>query len=409
MDKKIFIKNRPFDINDANDMQNWTEDGLKNTMKSIYSSGIVSGLSVTNTTNLGISINLGTAFDSNYNFINVTSNKPYMLMAANTSPRYDKVVISYSSSTTDNVDTTNIYGMGTSFIYSQNKKDSFQIQIIKGTPAASPIVPATPVGALPLAQIYIAANATSITASNITDLRSYITLNSNINRPVVVKSNTAPTDTTVLWIDTSTGINKPKIYVGSSWIVLNSEDANTLDGHDSSYFATSTHNHDTTYAKIGDAYTKTESDNKYPTKANNLSDLTDKAAARSNLGLGSAATQNTTAFAPATHNHDGVYVKGDYVLVVSSTQPANDSKIVWWDTTNNLIKRYDGTSWVILNANDAQTVSGKTPGNGAGNILLLDSSGKVPAANISSSSTSGAGIVQLVDSITSTDKTMAAK
>lgn len=393
MDKKVFIKNRPFDVNDANDMQNWHETGLKNTMKSIYSSGVVSGLSVTNTTGLGLLINAGTAFDSNYNFINVSANQSITLSAANTNPRYDKIVISYVSNTTNNVDTGNIYGMGTSLIYSQNILDSYQIQIIQGTPATSPTVPTTPSGTLPLAQVYIAANATSVSSSNITDLRSYITLSSNINKPVLIKSSTAPTDTTVLWIDTT--VNKPKIYVGSSWIVLNSEDANTLDGHDSSYFSPTTHNHDTVYAKIGDAYTKTQSDANYPTKANNLSDLSNITTARTNLGLGSAAIQNTTAFAPAVHNHDGVYVKGDYVLTVSSTAPTpNGTKDVWWDVTNNLIKRYNGTSWVVLNAGDAQTISGKSVGNGANNVLLLDSAGKVPSANL-----------DLVDSYTSTSIT----
>lgn len=47
------------------------------------------------------------------------------------------------------------------------------VKVITGTPAASPTVPSIPAGlvAIPLAQIYVAANVTSIVSSNITDIR----------------------------------------------------------------------------------------------------------------------------------------------------------------------------------------------------------------------------------------------
>lgn len=386
MDKKIFIKNRPFDVNDANDMQNWTENALKKTMASIYSSGIVEGLSVTVNTALKVNVNIGSAFDSNYDFINVSSIQLITLDAANTSPRYDKIVIKYKSSTIDNVDANNTYALGTSFVYSKNKLDGFEIQIIKGTAAASPVVPATPAGTLPLAHIYIAANATSLTAGNITDLRQYINLSSNVNRPLVAISNTAPEDTTVLWIDTVT--NEPKIYIGNAWTTLDSKDASTLGGKQASEFASSTHNHDTVYPNKNDVYTKTEVDNAFTKKSSNLNDLSDKAAARTNLGLGSAATQNSTSFAPATHNHDGSYTKGDYILTIGTTAPPSPtSKNMWWDTTNNLIKRHNGTDWVTLNTSDASTLQGLSPGTGANNILKLDSAGQVPEGNMSTFAT----------------------
>jgi hypothetical protein len=44
-------------------------------------------------------------------------------------------------------------------------------QIITGNPAGSPVVPSTPTNSVALAQIAVAANATSISAANITDLR----------------------------------------------------------------------------------------------------------------------------------------------------------------------------------------------------------------------------------------------
>jgi hypothetical protein len=45
------------------------------------------------------------------------------------------------------------------------------VEVIEGTPAASPTVPATPAGAIPLAQIEVGAGVTAITDADITDLR----------------------------------------------------------------------------------------------------------------------------------------------------------------------------------------------------------------------------------------------
>lgn len=396
MNKKIFIKNRPFDVNDANDMQNWTEDALKKTMASIYSSGIVNGLNVVTKTGLQLTVNIGTAFNSNYDFINVSAAQTVTIPAANASnPRYDKIVISYLSSNVDNVDTTNVYGMGTSYVFSQNKLDSFQIQVIQGTAAASPVVPATPAGAIALAQVYVAANASTISTANITDLRAFISINSNINRPEVVFSASAPADTNVLWIDTTNSI--PKIYKNSAWAPLNANDATTLDGIDSTGFALAGHNHDTVYYTKSQVYTKTESDTNYLAKTDNLSSLSDKSAARTNLGLGTMATQSTSSFSASNHNHDGVYAKGDYVLTMQSTEPVANTKTIWWDTANNLIKRYDGTSWVVLKSADSTTISGYQVGNAANNVLLLDSSAKVPAANLPGASGTSLGAMSSAD------------
>lgn len=49
--------------------------------------------------------------------------------------------------------------------------DEARVEVITGTPAPAPAVPATPPTALPLASIAVAANAASITNANITSLR----------------------------------------------------------------------------------------------------------------------------------------------------------------------------------------------------------------------------------------------
>src|SRR5690606_13595962 len=114
----------------------------------------------------------------------------------------------------------------------------------QGTPASSPTVPATPSGTLALAQVLVPSKASSISSGNITDIRSFITINSNIDKPEVIIDNTTPTDTNVLWIDTRT--NEAKVYNSStgSWNIMNSKDADTLDGKHANEFAPYSHSHD---------------------------------------------------------------------------------------------------------------------------------------------------------------------
>ncbi len=52
--------------------------------------------------------------------------------------------------------------------------------------------------------------------------------------------------------------------------------------------------------------------------ANNLSDLTNAATARNNLGLGTAATTASSAYATAGHNHAGVYEPADATILKSA-------------------------------------------------------------------------------------------
>lgn len=202
MNKKIFIKNRPFDLDDAADLQNWTEESLKTTMKTIYTSGIVTGLDITPKSNLSLNLNIGYAFDSNYDIINVTSVQSVTLStASSTNPRIDLIVIKPKKVVQNNVDTTNKYGIGTSYIYSQNEIDSFEIITVTGTPAASPAVPSAPAGSLSLASVYVNKSATSIVSGNITDLRKFLTINQNINQPEVIIGKNQPANINVLWID----------------------------------------------------------------------------------------------------------------------------------------------------------------------------------------------------------------
>lgn len=52
-------------------------------------------------------------------------------------------------------------------------QNTWALEVVEGTPAAVPVVPAIPTNALALAQIAVPANATSITTADITDVRTW--------------------------------------------------------------------------------------------------------------------------------------------------------------------------------------------------------------------------------------------
>lgn len=93
-----------------------------------------------------------TSQGSYYDYNDATVNLP--IAAANaTNPRIDLVV-----ATVQDAD------------YSGTANQAI-LQVITGTPASSPVAPPVPASSLVLAQIAVAANATTITAGNITDTR----------------------------------------------------------------------------------------------------------------------------------------------------------------------------------------------------------------------------------------------
>ena len=125
MDKKQFLKNRPFDENDALQMQDYIEKGIKNNIKSIYSHGILQGLNAESNNNMSIKIKAGKALDSNYNFINIETDTTITIESADSSlNRIDLITLKYKSETHDNIDTTNKYGRGASWVYSKNILDN---------------------------------------------------------------------------------------------------------------------------------------------------------------------------------------------------------------------------------------------------------------------------------------------
>lgn len=111
--------------------------------------------------------------------------------------------------------------------------DDVILQVIAGTPAGSPVAPATPANSISLATVAVAANATSITNANITDTRVLVTTNipeigdiSAVNAgtglsgggssgAVTLSINTAVTaDLTTAQTLTNKSLTSPKINLG---------------------------------------------------------------------------------------------------------------------------------------------------------------------------------------------------
>lgn len=230
MNKKIFLRNKPFDPNDAKEMQDWIESSLQNLSKSIYLNGVVSGLAVTVSSGMTLSISPGLAYDSNYKLLNIDTAKTVSLSNGDSSPRYDLIVIRYKSTTTNNADTNNIYGQGTSYIYSQNQTESYEIVVYKGVPATTPVKPNIPSGEVALAYVYIAANATSVTSTNIEDIRSFVDLYTDFTvDPTMAptNSNTGKIKQLISWV-----VNRIKAITGESdWKTSPAVDLKTTKSH----------------------------------------------------------------------------------------------------------------------------------------------------------------------------------
>jgi hypothetical protein len=94
-----------------------------------------------------------------YQFYNDAATQLTVTTANPSNPRIDRVVVTVNDA------------------FYTGASNNVTFQVIAGTPAGSPVAPATPVMSLSLATIAVAAGATSITNANITDTRVNVTTN----------------------------------------------------------------------------------------------------------------------------------------------------------------------------------------------------------------------------------------
>jgi hypothetical protein len=94
-----------------------------------------------------------------YQFYNDAATQLTVTTANPSNPRIDRVVVTVNDA------------------FYTGASNNVTFQVIAGTPAGSPVAPATPLMSLSLATIAVAAGATSITNANITDTRVNVTTN----------------------------------------------------------------------------------------------------------------------------------------------------------------------------------------------------------------------------------------
>ena len=94
-----------------------------------------------------------------YQFYNDAATQLTVTTADPSNPRIDRVVVTVNDA------------------FYTGSSNNVTFQVIAGTPAGSPVAPATPIMSLSLATIAVAAGATSITNANITDTRVDVTTN----------------------------------------------------------------------------------------------------------------------------------------------------------------------------------------------------------------------------------------
>ena len=116
------------------------------------------------TTNMGV-----------YQFYNDAATQLTVTTANPSNPRIDRVVVTIQDA------------------YYTGASNTVTFQVIAGTPAGSPVAPATPVDSLSLATIAVAAGATSITNANITDTRVSVTTNLPVGDLTEVQAGTGIT------------------------------------------------------------------------------------------------------------------------------------------------------------------------------------------------------------------------
>lgn len=118
------------------------------------------------TTNMGV-----------YQIYNDASTTLAVTTANPSNPRIDRVVVTVNDA------------------FYSGVSNNVTFQVIAGTPAGSPVAPATPVMSISLATIAVAAGATSILNANITDTRTLITTNLPVGDITEVAAGTGVTVT----------------------------------------------------------------------------------------------------------------------------------------------------------------------------------------------------------------------
>lgn len=142
-----------------------------------------------------------------YDVLNDASTNVTVTSADATNPRIDIVYVAVNDS------------------FYTGSTNSAALLVAAGTPAVSPVAPTLPANSLPLAQIRVNANATSILDANITDVRTYAKVNGQIlvyasKTLLLAATGMKANDIAAVTTDSTAANNAFYFYTGSAWTQL---------------------------------------------------------------------------------------------------------------------------------------------------------------------------------------------
>lgn len=131
----------------------WTQTGVRRTNDLAVSQSATPAMSVSIAAGWGIIVGDYTTNMGAYSFYNDAATTATITTADPTNPRIDRICVTVSDSAYTG--TTN----------------TIAFNVVAGTPAGSPVAPATPTNSISLATVAVAAGVTTILNANITDTR----------------------------------------------------------------------------------------------------------------------------------------------------------------------------------------------------------------------------------------------
>lgn len=155
----------------------WKSQGVADYGSLVVAQSATPGMSVQIAAGHALIAGTQTASQGFYIAYNDAATTVAIATANPTNPRIDRIVVAVQDA-----------------YYGGTANNQVLFQAVTGTPASSPVAPAAPANSITLAYVAVAANATSITNANITDLRTYADLTETIISASATPANTLRLD-----------------------------------------------------------------------------------------------------------------------------------------------------------------------------------------------------------------------
>lgn len=178
----------------------WATTGIIGTSSCAVSASSPAAMTVEVAAGWGVIVGNYQANMGVYNFYNDATQVLAIGIADPTNPRIDRIVVTINDS------------------YYTGALDNVTFQVVAGTPAGSPVAPATPTNSISLATVTVGAAVTQINSGNITDTRTLATTQLPIGDITEVQGGTGIT------VTSGTG-PIPNVAINSSVVTLTGSQA----------------------------------------------------------------------------------------------------------------------------------------------------------------------------------------